>query len=156
MRCYFHGSVNGGDQLSNQPGTVSFAIPDLGIIFRSRWTGNLIECQYAALLSLLQFIENNKKIFKGKEIEILSDASVVVYQLTKDSFVLKSIEPYYRMVQTYKSKFSFLVRWIPEKENIACNGLIETPPMKPSVEIKYDINSHDNGINRPGGFLPLE
>ncbi len=156
MKCYFHGSVNGDDQLANQLGTVSFAIPDIGVIFRSRWTGNLIECQYAALLSLLQFIENNKKAFNSKEIRILSDASVVVYQLTKDSFILKSIEPYYRMVQTYKNKFSFDLRWIPEKENTALNGMIDTPPMKPSIEIKFDMKKDPGNGNRPGGYLPLE
>ena len=139
MKCYFHGSVIGDDKTSRQIGTVSFAIPDLGVIFRSRWMGNLLECQYAALLSLLQFIENNTKILGKKELQILSDASVVVYQLTKDTFVLKNIEPYYRKVQTYKSKFPFRIHWLPEKENVACNGLNDTPPMQLSVEINYGM-----------------
>ena len=155
MKCYFHGSVNGEDQLCHQLGTVSFAIPDLGIIFRSRWTGNLIECQYAALLSLLQFLEKNRKLLKDNKAEILSDASVVVYQLTKDDFIYKSIESYYRLVQTYKSKFAFKVHWIPEKENTAFYGLVDTPPMKPSVEIHYDIKNADKTMNRRGGVLPM-
>jgi len=154
MRCYFYGAVNGGDKLSRQSGTVSFAIPDLGVVFRSRWSGNLLECQYAALLSLLQFIESNKKIFKKSEIQILSDASVVVYQLSKDSFVMKNIEPYFRMVQTYKAKFPFKVHWIPEKENTACSGLSDAPAMKPSVEINYNIKGKD--MNRQGGVLPIQ
>jgi hypothetical protein len=155
MKCYFHGSVNGEDQHSQQLGTVSFAIPDIGIIFRSRWTGNLIECQYAALLSLLQFLDKNKKLLKDSMAEILSDASVVVYQLTKDDFIYKSIESYYRLVQTYKSKFAFKVHWIPEKENSACHGLADTPPMKPSVEIQYDIKNPDKTMSRRGGVLPM-
>ncbi len=156
MKCYFNGSVSGEDQLATQAGTVSFAIPDIGVIFRSRWTGNLIECQYAALLSLLQFIETNKKAFKGKEIEIHSDASIVVYQLTKDSFILKSIEPYYRLVQTYKNKFAFDLRWVPEKENPALTGMIGTPPMKPSIDIQFEMNDKSDKGARKGGFLPLE
>jgi len=155
MKCYFHGSVNGEDRLSHQLGTVSFAIPDIGIIFRSRWTGNLIECQYAALLSLLQFLEKNKKLLKDNKVEILTDASVVVYQVTKDDFIYKSIESYYRLVQTYKSKFAFKVHWIPEKENTAFHGLVGTPPMKPSVEIQYDIKNADKTMSRRGGVLPM-
>jgi hypothetical protein len=156
MRCYFHGSVNGRDQLARQIGTVSFAIPDLGVIFRSRWNGNLIECQYAALLSLLKFIENNNKAFNDEEVEILSDASVVIYQLTKDTFILKSIEPFYRLVQSYKLKFPFKVKWIPDRENSAYTGLQNTPPMKPSVEINYEIKDDNNDRQSPGGYLPIE
>jgi hypothetical protein len=154
MRCYFHGSVLGDDQLSRQTGTVSFAIPDIGVIFRSLWTGNLIECQYAALLSLLRFIETNGKLFKSQDIEILSDASVVIYQLTKDTFIFKNIESYYRLVQTYKAKFPFKLRWAPEKENPAMQGLNDTPPIQPTTKINFDIKDKKN-INRQGGVLPM-
>ncbi len=155
MRCYFYGSVGGEDQLVRQAGTVSFAVPDIGVIFRSRWSGNLLECQYAALLSLLRFIETNAKLFKDKNIDILTDASVIVYQLSKDTFIFKNIEPYYRLVQTYKSKFPFSLHWIPQKENPANHGLNETPPLKPSVEINYDIKGDNKDANRRGGVLPL-
>lgn len=155
MKCYFHGSVNGEDKLSKQMGTVSFAIPDLGVIFRSRWMGNLIECQYAALLSLLQFLENNKGLLKDGTIKILSDASIVVYQLSQGTFIYKNIEEYYRLVQTYKSKIDFKVHWIPEKDNCAYHGLLGTPPMKPSVEIKYDMKGSDQDMRHRGGVLPM-
>jgi hypothetical protein len=155
MKCYFHGSVNGEDALLQQMGTVSFAIPDFGIIFRSRWVGNLIECQYAALLSLLQFLEKNKELVKDDKVEILSDASVVVYQLSKDAFIYKSVETLYRTVQTYKSKFNFKIHWIPEQDNIAYQGLTGTPPMKPSVKIKYEMKKPDDISGRRGGVLPM-
>lgn len=154
MKCFFHGSVLGDDQLAKQTGTVSFAIPDIGVIFRSRWVGSLLECQYAALLSLLRFIETNNKLFKDQNIEILSDASVIIYQLTKDTFILKNIEPYYRLVQTYKTKYSFKLRWSPEKDNPAFNGLCDAPPIKPSIKINYDIKDK-NSQNRQGGILPM-
>lgn len=155
MRCYFNGSVHGADQLAKHIGTVSFAIPDIGVVFRSRWAGNLLECQYAALLSLLQFIDSNDKVFKNKDIQILSDASVVVYHLTKETFIFNSVKPYYRMVQAYKGKFDFTVRWIPERENAAFLGLTDTPPLKPSVEINYSISSSKNAHSRSGGVLPM-
>ena len=155
MRCYFNGSVHGTDQLARQSGTVSFAIPDIGVVFRSRWAGNLLECQYAALLSLLQFIESNAKVFKNKEIQIFTDASVVVYHLTKETFIFNSVKPYYRMVQSYKAKFDFSIRWIPEKENAAYQGLTDTPPLKPSVEINYSIKTDKNANSRRGGVLPM-
>lgn len=155
MRCYFHGAVTGDDKLVKQEGTVSFAVPDIGVIFRSRWNGDLYECQYAGLLSLLRFIETNSKLFKGKTVEILSDASVVIYQLTKNSFIFKNLEPYYRMVQSYKAKFAFKLNWTPESENPANHGLNEMPPVRPSVEINYDIKQTNKNNVRQGGALPL-
>jgi len=56
MKCYFYGTTNSDDPSITTDGVVSFAIPDTGIVFKSRWVGNQIECQYAALLSLLRFI----------------------------------------------------------------------------------------------------
>jgi hypothetical protein len=155
MRCYFHGAVTTDNGYTKQKGTVSFAVPDIGVVFRSRWDGNLYECQYASLLSLLRFIETNSKLFKGKNVEILSDASVVIYQLIKKSFIFKSLEPYYRMVQTYKAKFAFKLNWIPENENPANHGLSEMPPVRPSVEINYDIKQTGKNDVRHGGALPL-
>ena len=90
MQCFFHGLTINNDPLAKSEGTVSFAVPDIGVIFRSRWRGSLYECQYAALLSLLRFIENNDKLFKGHGLEIFSDAPVVVYQLTKSVPIVKA------------------------------------------------------------------
>jgi hypothetical protein len=59
------------------------------------------------------------------------------------------------MVQLYKSKFNFLVRWIPEQENIAYQGLTGTPPLKSSVDIKFDIKHHDEISDRQGGTLSM-
>lgn len=155
MRCYFHGNTYQIDPLAKGEGTVSFAIPDLGIIFRSRWSGNLYDIQFAALISLLRFIENNEKIFKGSEIEIHSDAAVVIYQVTKNPVVPKSMLQYYHAVQQYRSKFPFKLSWVPLRENPAYHGLHDLPPLKPSVEIRYDIKDTARKTNRRGGMLPL-
>jgi len=154
MRCYFHGSVDQADPLVKTEGTVSFAVPDLGIIFRSRWTGNLYDIQFAALISLLKFIENNDKIFKGTDIEIHSDAAVIIYQLTKNPVVPKSMIQYYQAVQQYRAKFPFKLSWVPLKDNPACHGLSDLPPLKPTVEIRYDIKDSAKKTVRRGGVPP--
>ncbi len=154
MRCYFHGSTDQTDPLIKSDGIVSFAVPDLGIIFRSRWSGNLYDIQFAALISLLKFIENNDKIFKGTDIEIHSDAAVVIYQITKNPVVTKSMLQYYQTVQQYRAKFPFKLSWVPLKDNPACHGLSDLPPMKPSVEIRYDIRDSAKKQVRRGGVLP--
>jgi hypothetical protein len=155
MQCYFHGYIEGDDPLVKREGTVSFAIPDIGVIFRSRWEGNLYDCQYAALISLLRFISTNEKLFKGNSIDILSDATVVIYQLTKGGPISKSHQPYFNTVNNFKSKFAFKVKWIPEKDNPACHGLSDVPPFKPSIEINYDVKDARQKYIRRGGMLPI-
>jgi hypothetical protein len=151
MKCYFYGSVFDGDPLIRKIGLISFAIPDFGIIYRGRWLGDLIECQYAALLALFKFAEHNDELFNNRKIEIYSDSSVVIYQLTRDSFVLRHIEPYYRLVQSYHERIPAKFRWLPVDDNPACHGLTGTPPIDPKINIKYDLKDK-SGIGNPGNL----
>jgi len=155
MQCFFYGLTQSDDPLVSSLGTVSFAVPDIGVIFRSRWQGNLYECQYAALLSLLQFIETNEKVFKADTIEIYSDSPVVIYQLTKGGPIAKALRPFYQAVKQFNTKFSFKVNWIPQKENPACNGICNIPPLKPSVEINFEAKNSNKKHSRRGGVMPL-
>jgi hypothetical protein len=155
MQCYFHGLTQDDDPLVKCLGTVSFAVPDIGVIFRSRWMGNLYECQYAALLSLLQFIDTNEKVFKGEPIDIYSDSPVVIYQLTKGGPIIKPLMKLYQTVVQYKSKISFKLNWIPQQENPACHGLSDVPPLKPSVEITFESREKGKKQLRRGGSLSL-
>jgi hypothetical protein len=155
MRCYFNGITLSEDPMARSEGTVSFAIPDLGVVFRSRWIGNLYDCQYAALLSLLQFIDTNKKAFQDQSIEIYTDSSVVTYQLTKGGPMLKKLKAAYRAVMQYKSKFAFKVNWVPLRDNPACHGLNDMPPQKPSIQLNFDVKGPNHKTIRRGGSLML-
>jgi hypothetical protein len=59
------------------------------------------------------------------------------------------------MVQSYKAKFDFRLNWIPKNENPANHGLNEMPPVRPSMEINYDIKQTNRKNVRQGGVLPL-
>ena len=51
-------------------------------------------------------------------------------------------------------KFPFILRWLPELENLARTGLVETPPIKPEVNINYGMKDSSQ-VRRQGGVLPL-
>jgi hypothetical protein len=155
MRCYFNGITLGDDPMKKSEGTVSFAIPDLGVVFRSRWVGDIYECQYAALLSLLQFIDTNKKAFQDQTIEIYTDSSVVAYHLTKGGQITKKLKASYRAVMQYKSKFAFKINWVPLRENPACHGLNDMPPLKPSIQLNFDVKGPNHKTIRRGGSLMI-
>ncbi len=149
IRCYFFGvsHVAGGGEYSS--GSCGFAIPDLGIVYKNRHFGSLYECQYNGLLTLLRFIQNNKRSFKGIVFEILSDAAFVVYQLNHQKSLTKSLREYYSKALGYRSSIAFTLSWIPKKENQAISGLLDSPPFHPDMEIRFEDKRYSD-IDRMG------
>jgi len=141
---YFCG-ISFNEYKNNKPvGLAGFAIPDLGIIFRSRSYGSLNECQYAGLLAMLKFIEQNKKSFAGLEFELLSDSSLIIYQISHRKFISRELAPLYFSAIEYKKKIDFRVTWVPRNENIAITGLSDTPALKPELDLDFLFPSGDN------------
>ena len=123
MQCFFYGMSQDRDCRTGQRGVVSFSVPDLGIVFRAQFKGSPVECEYASLLALLEFIEINPHLFQNKTVEIFSDSFVVVNQVNLQMVCNKDLEPYRNMALVYKKKIPFSLNWIPERENPAQNEL---------------------------------
>ena len=148
IQCYFFGESFGQDKLDQNIGLSGYAIPDFGIAFRSQCIGNLFQCQYDGLLSLLKFIDTNKKNFVGKYFEVLSDSAVIIYQINQKKFITKNLRTYYNAVETYKKKFPVKMSWVPKEDNIAIDGVFEVPPLKIEENLKLDFGIKDNpGLN---------
>lgn len=125
MQCFFYGTTRDRDCRDGHNGVVSFSVPDLGIVFRAQFKGNPVECEYAGLLALLEFIEINPHLFQNKTVEIFSDSFVVVNQVNLQMVCNKDLEPYRNMALVYKKKIPFSLNLIPEKENPAQNELAQ-------------------------------
>lgn len=140
---YFFG-ISFGEMLNDKPvGLAGFAIPDLGVVFRSRWKGTLYQCQYAGLLALLRFIEDNKKSFSDHEFEILSDSALVVNQIAHNLLLTKELAPYYNAALYYKKKVNYRVSWVPRDENMAITGLGNIPPFESELAIDLGLKFGD-------------
>ena len=144
IRAYFFGISYGEIVNGKETGLAGFAIPDLGIIFRSRFKGNIHECQYAGLLSLLDFIENNKKNLSAYKFEILSDSALVVHQIAHRKFISKELTPYFETAIGYKGKIDYRVTWVPREENIAITGMDSTPSYKADLKLNFEIGSRNS------------
>lgn len=150
MQAYFFGTSFGETVDGNPVGLAGFAIPDLGVISRSRATGGIYECQYAALLSLLKFIETNKKYLKEFEFEVLTDSALLVYQISHKKFISSDLTPLYNHAIDYKNRVIFRINWVPRDENIAITGLVDTPPLKTDVDLKFQFDNNSSyNPNRP-------
>ncbi len=123
MRCFYQGRRRDLQGLTGHNGYVSFIIPDIGITFRAQFDGNQEECEYASLLALLEFVELNPHLFKNKRIEIFGDNFKIISQVNQDVKAPRDLEPYLNMAVGYKKKIPFTLKWIPDNENLAQDGL---------------------------------
>ncbi len=124
MQCFFYGTTREKNSENGHNGVVSFSIPDLGIVFRALFKGNPVECEYASLLALLEFIVINPHLFQNKTVEILGDSFMVINQVNLQMACNKDLEPYRNMALVYKKKIPYSLNWIPQKENPAQSELV--------------------------------
>jgi hypothetical protein len=139
MKCYFFGSNLLPDKLARNRGLISFAIPDYGVLFRSQYEGNLYECEYAAAIALIRFIQSNQEHFKGKNVKLLTDSPIVVYQMNNRIVATRTMQKFRDLLLYYKRKLEFELGWVPASMNragtpVAEIGLNPRPP-----KFNYDI-----------------
>jgi hypothetical protein len=144
IQAYFFGTSYNEHKNGSPVGLAGYAIPDLGIIFRTRHEGNIYECQYAGLLALLNFIELNNKSFQGAKFEILSDSALIIYQISHRKFISRDLTPLYNAAIEYKRKIDYRVTWVPRGENTALKGLSGIPALHPDFDISFTFPSGDN------------
>jgi len=143
IKCFIAAKTNSSDKSLRQNGLVSFAIPDLGILFRASYFGSYYELEYMSLLSLLRFIELNRPVFENQKIDIYCTSSILVYQVSQNAFCPKELEKHKNLAIAYKNILKFSLNWIPDAENRAEKGMLDLPPLKDSSR----MNLKDESFN---------
>lgn len=138
VKCYVSTKTLERDKEKKQNGLVSFAIPDLGILFKSKCFGSYYELEYISLLSLLRFIELNHKAFENQKISILCSSPLLVYQVSENALCHNELKQHRNLALAYKRKLSFSLSWVPESENRAQNGMIDLPSLKNSFDFNFE------------------
>jgi hypothetical protein len=138
MNCFFLGGAENGNKLAKE-GLVSFAIPDLGVLFKTRHFGSPFECEYMSLLVLLAFIEKNPRAFSQQKIHIYSENPLIVYQINQKAFCSRDLKPHRDKALSYKKKFSYSISWVPSYENRAREILFGRPSTHQSLKLDSDI-----------------
>jgi len=126
MECYF-GSYERRDRSEDaRKMVVCFAIPDAGIVFKAPFDAEQkLHTQYASLLTLLEFIELNQKIFKGKELKIFGDNFDLVEQVNQNQACLYEFTELLKKAIDYKKKFNYQIGWVPKGSNPSINNLFD-------------------------------
>ena len=139
MQCFVYGSNLDDDNTRQAPGIVAFAVPDIGLMFKSGFTGSQTECEYMSLLTFLRFVEQNPKAFASSRLDILSDAAAMVYQVSGKAPSTSLADKYIPLVKHFQEKLNFSVHWIPQNSNPAFEGIYDLPPLKSAPPINTQI-----------------
>ena len=153
LSCYFHGTNLHHEKLAVNKGLISFAVPDYGVIFRAQHEGNRYECEYAAGIALIRFMQVNQSHFQGKGIKLLTDSPIVVYQVNNKISATQSLLRLRDLLLFYKRKLGFELTWIPTKMNRAEMGLDEIAVNRNALKFNFDIfdeSTRRKDLTRPG------
>lgn len=152
MKCYFYGYCLPDENGLSDDCITSFAIPDLGVYFRTRRKGARFECEYLALLTLLEFLNVNAEMVQGQKFDILGDSAVIAYQLTNKMPVASKLIPYLQQVRDYRNKINFEVSWLPHALNRAAQSIPTLPPLKVKFNFDFALAKRIVGHNSDSGF----
>ncbi len=139
MKCYFYGTNLHEQKLVSKQGLISFAIPDYGVLFRAQYIGNRYECEYAAGIALIRFLQLNAEHFKNKAVTLMTDSPIVVYQVNNKLAAINSLQKFRDLFLYYKRKLNFELQWVPTKMNRAEMGLEGLAINKNSPKFNFDI-----------------
>jgi hypothetical protein len=149
LKCYVSGRAIQGQQ---NVGVVSFAVPEMGILFRCSASGSRADLEFIAFLSFLRFAEHNQELFKKRELHIFTDFPILMYLMNNNvqpglegSAVLKEASRAAKYV-TYK------VKWIEERMNRAAGPASDIPDMPADVKIKIKTFANLN-LQKPPADL---
>ena len=138
MKCYFSAKIESTDEMGKKKVLISFAIPDLGVLFRTHYTGELDECNYISLFKLLKFIESNSKVFDGQKIQIYSHEPQLVYQVNGKIPCEQRLEKLHGLALLYKGKLNYSLDWIHLRDNKAEKGISDQPQTKIPLTLNFD------------------
>jgi hypothetical protein len=132
-------------------GTVHFAIPALGIQFRCRAEGNLLDLEFGAFFTALNFVHRQLKNLKAERIKVLSSRPQLVFALSDQSSGLKPGSQRRRLLRKYQKVFQLSVAYVPPARNAASRPVSDMPALPENSESPLDPQRDDGS----GRFRPI-
>ncbi|UCE25841.1 MAG: hypothetical protein JSU74_07305 [Candidatus Zixiibacteriota bacterium] len=121
-------------------GMVCFAIPAFGIMFRCRTEGNMIDLEFSALFSLLEFVKSKLKAEKVGAVQIYSSNPQLVFSFAENSPQMKKGTARRTLLNQYAKAFQIAVGYVKPSENRALVSPAEYPslPSDRTIDLDYD------------------
>lgn len=134
------------------PGMVSFAIPDYGILFRCRASGNPVDLEFGAYFALLRFVKTRLAGEKVKAIKVLSSNPEFVFSFTGKGRHLEENEERKRLLREFGEVYTLAVGYVRSLDNRALVSAVDTPTMPVGASIAL---GPDPGADRRPSIRPF-
>jgi len=134
-------------------GVLLFAIPELGILFRCRASGEMIDLEFGAMFALLKFIKDKLADLGIKQVQILSSNPEFVFAFTGQSRHLVAKTERMKMLKEYNRLFQILIGFVEPRKNQAMVRAVDYPSMPDSRSIGL---SPDEDKLRQTVFKPFQ
>jgi hypothetical protein len=125
MELYFGSFHRSSPDLAAKKMLVCFSIPEAGISFKAPFAGEELHTEYASLLTLLEFVELNQKMFAGKDLKIYGNSLDVINQVNLKAVCQFEFSDLLKKTLEYKEKYNFNLGWVPKSNNPALNSLFD-------------------------------
>jgi len=112
----FFGSLKGLNHDIEPHNIVTFAIPDIGVRYKAPFPADKMALEYASLLTLLEFIEINPKLFGNRALELYSNNANLVKQVNECKIEEEALAPLLRKALEYKARLNFSLNWIRRED----------------------------------------
>lgn len=145
IKCYVSGRHKPD---SGRDGTVSFAVPEYGVLFRCGAAGNKADMEIIAFLTFLRFVEHNIEIFKPRKLHIYTDFPLLVYLMNKGAMV-PGMDAVIREAEKYARNIEFEVKYVVDKENRAAGSVVDIPAMPADSKVKIKTFANLGTIGKP-------
>lgn len=117
------------DELGFSHSILLFALPDLGVLFRCRASGEMIDLEFGAMFALLKFIKDKLPSTGIKKVEILSSNPELVFAFTGKSRHLEPGTKRMKMLREYSKAFQIQVGFVESHKNQALARAIDYPSL---------------------------
>ena len=148
LRCYIAGFNNSRldpflESRGFSRGMVCFAIPAYGILFRCRTEGRVVDLEFGAIFSLLEFINTKLKDEKIKSVQIYSSNPEAVFAFTENSPHMREGSPRRLLLNGYAKKMKIAVGYVKPNDNRALISPAEYPSLPADKSVALHIDSRD-------------
>ncbi len=124
-------------------GVICFSIPSLGILFRCRTEGGLLDLEFGALFSLLEFVKSKLAEEKIASVQIFSSNPQLVFSFTENSTYMKTGSVRRKLLEEYARKFRVAVGYIAPVDNRALISPAEYPSLPVDKNVKLNFDPED-------------
>lgn len=134
-------------------GMICFAIPAYGILFRCRSTGPVVDLEFSAIFSLLEFIKTKMHDERIKSIRIYSSNPELVFAFTENSPHIQDGSPRRLLLNGYAKSMKIGVSYVKPAANRALVSPAEYPSLPLGKRVALQFDSKD--LNRVD-FKPFQ